>query len=113
MKVIDRKAFLALPPETLFSKYQPCVFEDLCIKGDTILENDFCYQSITDAIACNSSDDFTDILSRAEITEESIQMDFDCQGRDGCFDSEQLFAIWERSDVEALIQRLQRVVGVA
>lgn len=109
MKIVNRETFLKMPPETLFSKYQPCVFEDLCIKGDSLRE-DFCYQSITDAIVCDGSDSFTDNLSRAEITGESLQMDFECQGRDGCFDSEQLFAVWEEADVKALISRLQRTV---
>jgi hypothetical protein len=34
-------------------------------------------------------------------------MDFACEGRDGCFESDdQMFAVWERADVEALIARL-------
>ncbi len=33
-------------------------------------------------------------------------MDFDCQGRDGCFDEDQLLAVYSRSDVEALMARL-------
>lgn len=110
MKIVNREKFLTLPAETLYSKYEPCVFEDFCIKGDTLSSNDFCYQSITDAVACDSSEEFTDVLSRIEITGESTSMDFECQGRDGCFDSEQLFAVWEKTDVEALICRLQRII---
>jgi hypothetical protein len=112
MRIVNREAFLALPAETLFSKYEPCVFEDFCIKGDT-LGNDFLYQSITDAINCESSEAFNDALERAEVKKESLSLDFDCQGRDGCFDADQLFAVWEKADVEALIGRLQRVRDVA
>jgi hypothetical protein len=38
---------------------------------------------------------------------EEIPLDFDCQGRDGLFDLDQLFAVWSDSDVEALITRLR------
>jgi len=35
-----------------------------------------------------------------------LTMDFDSYGRDGLFDGDQLFAVWESNDVKALIERL-------
>lgn len=35
MRIVDRKTFLAMPIGTVFSKYEPCVFGNLCIKGET------------------------------------------------------------------------------
>ena len=114
MKIVNRKTFLSLPADTLFSKFDPCVFGDLCIKGNSIGDTDFVYQSITDAIACNDSGEFVDKLLVAQASGESVGMDFDCQGRDGMFDAEQLFAVWEPADVAALIARLGRCTrGVA
>lgn len=114
MKIVDRLTFLALPAETLFSKYEPCVFGDLCIKGDSIKDIDFFYQTIVDAIACNDSNEFADKLLAAERTGESVSLDLDYQGRDGCFDAGQLFAVWEPADVAALIARLSKcTAGVA
>lgn len=114
MKIVDRKTFLALPAETLFSKYEPCVFGDLCIKGDSIGSNDFAYQQIADAVAAHDSGEFANKLFDAQASGESVAMDFDCQGRDGLFDDDQLFAVWEPADVAALIARLSRVPhGVA
>lgn len=114
MKIVDRKTFLSLPAGTLFSTYQPCVFGDLRIKGDSIGEIDFFYQPITDAIACNDSSEFAEKLDAAQASGASLSMDFDCQGRDGMFDADQLFAVWEPADVAALIARLGRcTAGVA
>lgn len=110
MRIVNRTQFLALPAGTLYAKYQPCVFEDLCIKGDS-LENDWFYQDIVGAISSHDSGDFTDKLERARVDGESLPMDFYCQGRDGCFDSEQLFWVFERQDVGALICRLHAALG--
>ena len=107
MKIVDRKTFLALPPETLFAKYEPCAFEDLCIKGET-WGDDFLVQDITGSIECCDSNEFVNRLDHSEATEESVPMDFECTGRDGCFDEGQLFAVWEPNDVRALIERLGR-----
>lgn len=107
MKIVDRKTFLSLPPETLFSKFRPCIFEEMCIKGET-WGSDFLVQQLADSIDCSGSGEFSDILFRAPISGESIPMDFESQGRDGCFNEDQLFAVWEPHDVEALIARLSR-----
>lgn len=110
MRIVKRAEFLAMPPQTLFSKYRPCVFDDLMIKGET-WGNDFLYQQIIDAVKARDSGEFADILFKSAEDGSSFELDFDCQGRDGMFDADQLFAVWERKDVEALITRLQTVLG--
>jgi len=110
MRIVDRKTFLSLPDETLFSKYEPCVFGDLKIKGETVGTNDFLTQQICDAIRCDDSGEFADILFSAQETGYSFAMDFDYMGRDGLFDDDQLFAIWETVDIIALIDRLKILV---
>lgn len=52
-------------------------------------------------------------LLRGEATGEDLAMDFDCLGRDGLFDRNQLFAVWSADDVRGLIARLGRLNGVA
>lgn len=106
MKIVDRKTFLAMPPDTLYSKYEPCFFGDLEIKGYTAGTNDFVTQQIVDAVRCNDSNEFFDILLDAQKTGASFAMDFDCASRDGLFDDAELFAVWEQADVIALIRRL-------
>lgn len=106
MKILNRVEFLQKPEGTLFSKYVPCLFGELSIKGENVGDNDFYYQSINDAIKCNSSDEFSEILFKAQETGESIQLDFYCVSRDGIFDDD-LFAVWEIEDVLLLIKRLK------
>ena len=105
MKIVNLSTFRSLPANTVFSKYQPCCFEDLCIKGET-LDHDFLVQQIADAIECSGSDEFVDKLYHAAETGESVGFDFECEGRDGLYETEQLFAVWEPDDVRALIERL-------
>ncbi len=112
MKIVDRKTFLAMPAGTLFSKYEPEVFGELCIKDESMPEiNDFIYQEIVNSIKCNGSFDMHLILNDAEKKGTSFQLDFDCTSRDGLFDSDQLFAVWEQNDVKALIDRLQEALN--
>ena len=111
MKIIDRAAFLALPAGILYSKYEPCIFGPLEIKGETLPSgHDFGCQQIADAIDCTGSGNF---IEKCELMEEGISasVDLDCQGRDGCFDAHQLFAVWEPADLAALIERLRVCVG--
>jgi hypothetical protein len=114
MKIVDRKTFLAMPRGTVYAKYAPCYFEDLAIKEDTWTD-DFLYQAINDALAMEPGIDcasqMDDLAERSLATGSSIAMDFDCLGRDGLFDEDQLFAVWEPQDVRALIARLQRTLG--
>jgi len=109
MRIVDRKTFLALPEGTVFSKYEPCVFESLCIKGET-WGNDFLVQYIDSALDVQNCGEFSEKLEASKENGSSVSMDFDCMSRDGCFDDDQLFAVWERSDVEALITRLAQAL---
>ena len=109
MKIVDRKTFLSLPGEVLFSRYEPCVFDPLEIKGQT-LENDFLTTRINDAIDCIDSSEFIDFLDCAEETGISLPLNFESTERDGCHDDDQLYAVWEPKDVIQLIERLKRLI---
>lgn len=109
MKIVDRQTFLRMPAGTLFAKYEPINFEPPAIKGDTIGTNDFAVQYL-DTIDVDCGDDMIDALERARLTGASVALDLDCEGRDGCFDADQLFAIWEPADVRQLISRLERTL---
>ena len=108
MKIVDRKTFLALTNETLFSKYSPQIIEDILIKVGTSDSGDFYYQDIATAIDSTGSDDYSDKLDAAEKNGISLKMDFDCVSRDGLWDKNQLFLVWEKEDVVMLIDRLKR-----
>jgi len=110
MKIVNRKEFLKLPENTVFSKYKPCYFENIEIKCKSIKDFDYMYQSIVDAVDCDDSLENMEILEKAEQSGESFNLDLDCQNRDGCFDQDQLFAVWEKVDVAYLLARLSRCI---
>ncbi len=108
MKIVDRKTFLAMPPGTLFAKYEPCNFDVLQIKGESIANIDFWSQRIAGSIDCEDSGEFIDILLHAQQTGASVPVDVECQDRDGLFEDEQMFAVWESKDVERLLDRIHQ-----
>lgn len=108
MKIVDRKAFLALPAGTVFAKYQPHVFGAWEIKEGTMGE-DYVVQDLFPffAVEGDSWEEQWKVLESIKKGAPSPPMDFDCAGRDGLFDRDQLFGVLERADLEALIARLQ------
>jgi hypothetical protein len=107
MKILTRTQFLALPAGVLFAKYTPSYFGPLELKDSTCGENDFFSLEIASAIEWKNSDEMLERLDRAEAG-ESIAMDFDTVGRDGLFDRDQLFAVWESADVAAFLATIQK-----
>jgi len=109
MKIVNLETFRSLPVNTLYSKYEPCVFEEMLIKDETI-EYDFFCSSIVDALELSETVSFSSMLSEAQETGDSLDMDFDICGRDGCFEKDQLFAVYENKDVKALIEKLKTCI---
>jgi hypothetical protein len=105
MKIVNRETFLNMPPNTVFAKYKPCFFDELCIKGETWHE-DFWSQSLIN-IESDNSGEFIDILENARINGNSFRLDLDCEDRDALFEKDQLFAIFEKQDIVVLIERLK------
>jgi hypothetical protein len=110
MLIVDRETFLAMPAGTVFAKYKPCVFDELSIKEDTC-GTDFAVQDIIPQFVTNNdSGDYFDTLDAAERGEPTPRLDYDICGRDGMFDKDQLFAVFERHDVKDLIARLTKAL---
>lgn len=111
MRIVDRKTFLAMPAGTIFAKYTPHVFGDIGIKEETV-GNDFVVQDLTPWWeGCERDMDYFDVMEAMVRGEPSPPPDYDFAGRDGLFDQEQLFAVWEPRDAEALIARLQQALA--
>ena len=114
MKIVDLNQFLSMPPGTLYAKYSPCVVEGMAIKGETIWETkDFYTTDLSMPIDCINCSDFEDKLFDSELNGTSIKIGIarEDESRDGCYDRDQLFMVWERYDVYALIGRLVQAVG--
>lgn len=104
MKLVTREQFLKLPEGTIAMKYSQGSFDPLFVKGET-WGNDFISTNIVDEIETTGSDDLIDKLTLLENGAE-FPMAFEESMRDGCFDDKQLFAIWDKKDIEGLITKL-------
>lgn len=111
MKIVNKTEFYALHEGILYSDYKPCIFNDLKVKQSTIYDGekpiDFIYESLIGNIDADSSGYFVDMLDDAEKNKTSLPMDFECGERDGLFEEEQLFAIYEKNDLEDFIKKLE------
>lgn len=110
MKIVTRKGLMELRKGTVFSLYRPCVFDCLSIKDSPPgWGDDFLVCDLVGAVEHHDSDDLIEKLDKME-RGESFPADFESCGRDGCFDNDQLYAVYERADVEKLIKRLQETL---
>lgn len=102
-----------MPPETVFSKFEAMNFGEICIKCNTSTSGaDFMYQPLGESFNDTGSEDLFGKLFYMEehLGESLLTVDLDCQSRDGIFDADQIFAVWDKDEVGQLIARLQRCV---
>lgn len=115
MKIVTREAFLQLPENTVFIKYEsgrPLDIGDLMIKMQTlpirhpVVTSDFIYKDLV-AVSAASSDDLLDAMVAAETEGKVLRLDGDSTSRDGLYDIYQLFLVFDSDDVAVLINSLQ------
>lgn len=109
MIILNREEFLDIESDVVFAKYnQRRMFGELKIKT---LEHDgdFLYQNILEVDA-EGLDDLIEILGEAIENKTSIKLDNNRTYRDGLFERDQLFAVYEKKDLKKLIKRLKEVL---
>lgn len=111
MRTVDRATFLQLPAGTVFAKYEPQVLDEVCIREDTV-HGDFVVQHLDPWFeGYDDSLAYHDVLEAMRLGATSPPVDYEYCGRDGLFDDDQMFAVWDKADVMALIARLQKALG--
>jgi hypothetical protein len=117
MRIVNRTDFLAMPAGTVFMKF-PSQPDDparldlaydgvIGIKGATICGNDFGVQPLMPFFeGANNDGDWFDIMVTMIAGKSSPAVDYDFMGRDGLFDREQMFLVWEKDDLRRMIARL-------
>jgi hypothetical protein len=111
MKILQRKDFMDTPRGTLWSYYEPCIFRDLNVKttDKSDYENDFVYFGLIGEFDVQDSSDYAEICTKMELG-ESIPASFEETTREGLFDDEQLFLVYEKEDVNNMIKVLQGII---
>lgn len=108
MRIINRKAFLELPSGIVYCKYTSLgCFGDICIKGNSTGYDDWWYLNIVNGWeGCDGSADFHNLMSDAEGGAIDIRNDLECDSRDGLFEEDQLFCVYDATDIQDLINKL-------
>jgi len=96
---------MKMPEGTVFCKYEPCIFGHLQIKTGNCGDIDFFALDELWDIDASGSDERNDILLDYKLGEH-IELRFDLDARDGLFDKDQLFAVFEKEDVKGMIKLL-------
>lgn len=113
MKIVNRKEFLELPSGTVYCKYfNPDGFGNLSIKYDTKYDEnnvgmDWLYMELSDFDDHVSSNERYDKLGDMVNLGMSFPLKLDTVTRDGLFEDEQLFAIYDVNDVNLIIEALK------
>lgn len=113
MHIVDRKTFLSMPANTVYSisHWTPSTMStsitDLLIKGDTVAGIDYYEQCIPD-FDYEDIDEKFDAISKSVTGGSPINTDFYVETRNAMFNKDQMYAIWDKEDIEGLISRLKQ-----
>ena len=118
MKIINKKEFYKLPIGTVYADFEPNIFTSLKIKLENCFDvhgisYDYFYRDLLVNVKSHSSDEFHHILDSAIADKTSFQLDFELIERDGCYDENELFAIYESEDLKGLISQLSQSLSVS
>lgn len=106
MKIVNLEEFRKLPEGIIFCKCAPDYLGCPQVKGKT-LDADFVCASLTDNIYFEShSGEIADIFDKAINNGTEFRLDFDSFGRDGLYEKDQLFAIYDKLDITQFITAL-------
>jgi len=110
MRIVNRKTFLALPENTVYAKhFEEDCFNELQIKGET-WSNDFLYEDLNDFDDNDTSEERYEKIGRMRDNGESFPLRLDSSSRDGLFEDDQWFAVYDDNDVEKIIERLKKTL---
>lgn len=110
MKVLNRKEFLNMPEGTIFAKGEPWHFNQIAHKAET-MGADFVYMSLAN-IDSYDSGEWSFRLNEMLETGASYPIDNDGFMRDGLFDEDDVFLVFERDDLIKLRGRINEAIAV-
>jgi hypothetical protein len=113
MKIMNRKAFLTLPAGTVYAKYSSLgCWGDLAVKMDSTRHDDWYHYDLLNGWGgCDNSDQFMDKVRQCEKGQAELRNDLECEGRDGLFEEDELFVVYDRTDILQLVNKLQELLA--
>lgn len=115
MRIYNRVEFMKLPEGTLYVKGSPHAYgNSLCVKGETLQDmdgkdSDWFHRDLTE-VEAQRSDQAMDRMD--EMLEKGASYPVSAgTGRDGCFDPNDTFLVYEKADLDEMMQVLHRAGG--
>jgi len=119
--LLNRAQFLAHQPdrEVVFVTYEPHVFGPITIRHSVKgLTDDWFEIILSQELDFDSDNEAMDALANPGPADRYVprvgataRPDLEMPCRDGCFEQDQHFLVWEDDDVRALVKRLERTIG--
>ena len=111
MKLLTRQEFLKLE-NVLFCKYEPYTFDSLLIKGETRAYGDFYYKNLFRLKESETDDASESFILANQFFEEDKEgpIDLDFWYRDGLYDKDQLFAVFDNEEVKSIANQLLSLI---
>jgi len=105
MRLLNRKEFFEQPPGILYRKQLPGLsWEDIEIKADN------CYEDFVSCMFVELSDDAEmDLLTGGK----SRPIETEYYGRDGCFEQDAMFWVFETWDLQEMKRLIDKAIEVA
>ena len=107
MKLYTRSQFIDLPAGTIYKKIHS---DRLEIKGEWVSDSKTDWSCATLAFDCDphNQDNYLKLLYG-----ESLYVQTDCYGRDGMFEEQEEFLIYEKWDLEQLRAHIDQAIALA
>lgn len=99
-----------MPAGTVFCKYKPCYFGSLQMKTQTAEHDFYSIELVAKVYFEKDSSEMFDTLDKAQKDGSSFKLDVDSDCRDGFFENDQLYGIYEKEDIEKLIEKLKEAL---
>lgn len=103
MRIVTKSQLLKCPPGTIISRIDPVSFEEFMVFRGPCGDDDFFLTYIDrPALAQRTVEGWETMLAG-----KSAPVNLDSEERDASFLDDDLFAVWERDDVESLVAILR------
>ena len=111
MKIVNREEFMKMPKGTVYSYYEPCIFEGLYVKAskEDNLFHDAKKRTLNDFVLIPLIDGFVKGSYDNNVNHKDLdhfEFDLTCSVRDGLYDDKQLFAVYDKNDILKLVARI-------
>lgn len=108
MRIVKRPELLKIleKENIIYSEVNDYVIDGLYEGLCSDYESDFIYNDLLTSLDVNDSDEYFDTLANAKDYGVEFRLDLDCTSRDGLFNDDQEYMIYDKEDIKKLVDKL-------